>query len=206
MIMFLYGASGHAKVIIDILKQNEDTITGVFDDNEAIIADTFMNYPFLGKIDNYNGDIHKDSFIISIGNNVIRKKISSDLKVEYASAISPKTNISDSVSIGCGSVVVNGASINSCSSIGRHTIINTNSSIDHDCFIDDFVHVSPGVAIAGNVSIGEGSHIGIGASIIQGLKIGKWATIGAGSVILKDIPDYAVVVGNPGRIIKYSII
>ena len=55
------------------------------------------------------------------------------------------------------------------------------------------------------VFVGEGTHIGINATVIQGIKIGKWATIGAGSVVIKDIPDYAVVVGNPGKIIKYNI-
>ena len=39
--------------------------------------------------------------------------------------------------------------------------------------------------------------------IIQGIKIGKWAKIGAGAVIVNDIPDYAMVVGVPGKIIKY---
>jgi acetyltransferase EpsM len=58
--------------------------------------------------------------------------------------------------------------------------------------------------LAGNVTIGEGSHVGIGATVIQGITIGKWVTIGAGTVIIKDIPDYAVVVGNPGKIIKYN--
>jgi len=58
--------------------------------------------------------------------------------------------------------------------------------------------------LAGNVTVGEGSHVGIGASVIQGVTIGKWATIGAGSVIIKDVPDFATVVGNPGRIIKIN--
>lgn len=56
--------------------------------------------------------------------------------------------------------------------------------------------------MAGHVEVGEGSHIGIGVSIIQGIKIGKWCTIGAGAVIIKDVPDGATVVGNPGKIIK----
>ena len=50
----------------------------------------------------------------------------------------------------------------------------------------------------------EGANIGIGAVVIQGLTIGKWSTIGAGSVIINDVPDYAVVVGNPGKVIKYN--
>lgn len=57
-------------------------------------------------------------------------------------------------------------------------------------------------ALAGNVIVGEGTHLGIGACVIQGIRIGKWCTIGAGTVIIKDIPDGATVVGNPGKIIK----
>lgn len=68
--------------------------------------------------------------------------------------------------------------------------------------ISDYVHISPNVSLAGNVEVGEGTHIGIGASIIQGIKIVKWCTIGAGAVIIKDVPDCATVVGNPGKIIK----
>jgi acetyltransferase-like isoleucine patch superfamily enzyme len=49
---------------------------------------------------------------------------------------------------------------------------------------------------------GELSFIGIDSTIIQGVKVGKNVTIGAGSVVIKDIPDNAVVVGNPGKIIK----
>ena len=60
--------------------------------------------------------------------------------------------------------------------------------------------------MAGNVQVGEGTQIGIGASVIQGVKIGKWAMIGAGSVIISDVPDFAVVVGNPGKIIKYKTV
>ena len=64
--------------------------------------------------------------------------------------------------------------------------------------------MAPRASLAGSVAIGEGTHIGIGASIIQGVTIGKWATIGAGAVIIRDVPDFAVVVGNPGRILKYN--
>lgn len=68
--------------------------------------------------------------------------------------------------------------------------------------LGDFVHISPNAALSENVEIGEGSHIGVGASVIQGVKIGKWCTVGAGAAIINDVPDYSVVVGVPGRIIK----
>ena len=40
--------------------------------------------------------------------------------------------------------------------------------------------------------------------MIPGKKIGRWVTIGAGSVVTKDIPDYAVAVGHPARVIKFN--
>jgi acetyltransferase EpsM len=64
------------------------------------------------------------------------------------------------------------------------------------------VHISPGAVLAGGVRVGIGSHIGIGAMVIPGKKIGQWCTIGAGAVIIEDVPNFATVVGNPGKIVK----
>lgn len=88
--------------------------------------------------------------------------------------------------------------------IGRHYIINTGAVVEHDCKLADFIHVYPNASLAGNVSVGVGTHIGIGATVIQGIKIGQWATIGAGAVIIEDVPDFAVVVGVPGKTIRYQ--
>jgi UDP-2-acetamido-3-amino-2,3-dideoxy-glucuronate N-acetyltransferase len=48
-----------------------------------------------------------------------------------------------------------------------------------------------------------GASIGANAVLVCGITVGKWAMIGAGSVVTKDVPDYALVVGNPARIIGY---
>jgi acetyltransferase EpsM len=64
------------------------------------------------------------------------------------------------------------------------------------------VHISPNSTLCGNVKVGEGTHIGAGATILPNIEIGKWCKIGAGSVVTKKIPDYSVVVGIPGKIIK----
>lgn len=55
----------------------------------------------------------------------------------------------------------------------------------------------------GDISIGHDVWIGHGATILSGITIGDGAVIGAMSVISKDVPPYAVVVGNPAKIIKY---
>ena len=53
------------------------------------------------------------------------------------------------------------------------------------------------------VLIKKAAWIGAGASILPGVSIGKHAIVGAASVVTKDVPDYAMVYGNPARIIKY---
>jgi len=195
--IYLYGAGGHAKVILDILKSNDISVPGIFDDN--LDLDSFMGIPVShAEIDS--------PLIISIGNNPVRKtiaeKINPDLFSPYCSDKS--AIISPSASIEKGTVVMQGVVIQSSVKIGKHCIINTRASIDHDCLIEDYVHIAPGTILCGNVEIGEGSFIGAGTTVIPGIKIGKWAVIGAGTIVIKDVPDYAVVVGNPGKIIKYN--
>jgi sugar O-acyltransferase (sialic acid O-acetyltransferase NeuD family) len=196
----LYGASGHAKVIIDILKSASTEIENIVDDNPK--SEIILGIKII-KSDKFDFNAIKNA-ILSIGNNRVRKVLSAKLNVVFVKAIHPTAIVSKFASIGEGTVIMAGAIINPEAKIGNHCIINTGAIIEHDCFIDNFAHISPGASLAGNVSIGEGAHIGIGATIIQGLKIGKWTIVGAGAIIIKDVPDYAVVVGNPGKIIKYN--
>ncbi len=197
--MFLYGAGGHGKVVAEILLENGIEIEGVYSDNTVALF--FQKFPFLGV---FKEAQEQQEFIISIGNNFARKNIVESLHVKWGKAISKAANIAASASIGDGTMIIKGVSVNADASIGKHVILNTNCSVDHDCLIENFVHISPNVALAGNVTVGEGTHIGIGSCIIPGIKIGKWAVIGAGTVVVRDIPDYAVVVGNPGKVIKYN--
>jgi sugar O-acyltransferase (sialic acid O-acetyltransferase NeuD family) len=199
--MYLFGASGHCKVIIDIIEKcNKFQIEAILDDNPK------FEYIF-DKVVLKTSDFKlssDDVLFVTIGNNFIRKKISGKYQSNYPVLIHPKAILGSHTVIDEGTVVMAGAIINPGAIIGKHCIINTGAIIEHDCNISDFVHVSPNVSLAGGIFIGEGAHIGIGASVIQGINIGKWVTIGAGSVIIKDVPDYAVVVGNPGKIIKFN--
>lgn len=194
--IYLYGASGHGKVIAEIAEENGFKIQAFIDTDES--KTSILNYEVI-----YHIPTDVPNLIIAIGNNHIRKKIAEEnSELTYPVLIHSSATISKRSTIKDGSVVMAGVSVNTDASIGNHCIINTNASIDHDCIIEDFVHISPNAALAGNVEVGEGTHIGIGACIIQGIKIGKWCTIGAGAVIIKDVPDGATVVGNPGKIIK----
>jgi sugar O-acyltransferase (sialic acid O-acetyltransferase NeuD family) len=197
---YLFGASGHAKVILDILFSRNITVTAVLDDDPK--ASNLSTIPVIHS--NQFQFSEGQKFIISIGSNAIRKKIVENNTYDYYTAIHLESSVSSFASIGEGTVVMPQVVINSDAKIGKHCIINSRSVVEHDCILEDYVHISPNASLAGNVSVGEGTQIGIGASVIQGIKIGKWVTIGAGAVIINDIPDYAVVVGNPGKIIKMN--
>jgi acetyltransferase EpsM len=200
--VFLYGASGHAKVICEILEAQNQTPSGLIDDNPDLTS--MLEYQIFNTLEQA-ALTPDDQFIISIGNNRTRKAIAAKLHaVKFTNAIHPAALISPRSSFGFGTVVMPNVSVNVHSTIGNHVILNTNCSIDHDCKIEDFVHISPNVALAGNVQVGEGTHIGIGACVKQNIRIGKWVIVGAGAVIIRDVPDYAVVVGNPGKVIKVA--
>lgn len=196
----IYGASGHSKVIIEILERRGDSIYALVDDDSS--KKELLDYRVHSTRDLLQ--FNKFNWIIGIGDNAIRKKIAENNSLNYKGVIDNGTNISKRVTVGNGTVVMPGVTINSSVTIGRHVIVNTNASIDHDCVLMNYVHISPNSTLCGGVVVGEGTHVGSGAVIIPGIKIGKWARIGAGSVIIKDVPDNATVVGNPGRIINHG--
>lgn len=188
----LIGASGHAKVIIEMAEMLGYEIDKIYDHDVTKIS--LLSF----EIEHSFTQIKANS-IIAIGNNNIRKEIARRFSLDVRPLIHPSSFVSRFAVVGEGTVIMAGVSVNIHAAIGIHCILNTNCSIDHDCILGDYVHISPNVGIAGNVEIGECTHIGIGANIIQGIKIGRNCVIGAGAVIIRDVEDGAVVVGNPGR-------
>lgn len=196
--MYLYGASGHAKVIIDILKASGQPIEGLIDDDKSVRE--LSGYPVFHEKGMFS------PVIVSIGDNKTRKRISENLSADFGKAIYPGAIVSDSVLVGEGSVVMQGVVIQASAVVGKHCIVNTGASIDHECVIGDYVHISPHSALCGNVVVGEGTWIGVGSVVLPGVKIGKWSIVGAGSVVCRDIPDGVLAVGNRCRVIKKLIV
>ncbi|MCA6073410.1 acetyltransferase [Fulvivirga sedimenti] len=193
--MYLFGASGHAKVICDILDKSGISVKGFIEDDPE--KKELWSVPVVGTTDAYNSEWQP--CLISIGNNAIRKKIAERIRIRYERAIHPDAVIARTARIDEGTVVMAGVVINPDTSIGRHVILNTRCSIDHDCHIGDFVHVAPGSTLCGGITVGEGTMIGAGATILPNITIGKWAVIGGGAVVTKDVPDGVTVVGCPAK-------
>lgn len=87
--------------------------------------------------------------------------------------------------------------------IGDRTMIGSNcvvTTLGHDYNMKDMKNAAP---IAKKITIGNDVWIGSSAIILPGIRIGDGAVIGAGSVVTKDVPEKAIVVGNPAKIVKY---
>jgi len=200
----IYGAGGHSQVIKHLMEINGYTVTSTFDDKPKNVHKGSENVT-LGVRNNLESFPHEGCpVIIAVGNNNERAEISKFLKTKFEIAIHSSAIIASNSKIGTGTVVFAGAIVQPNTIIGEHVIINTAASIDHDNIIGNYAHISPKATLCGHVEVGEGSHVGVGVVVIPKVKIGKWCTIGAGAVVLKDVPDYATVVGNPAKIIKYT--
>ena len=196
----IIGASGHGKVVANIAKLNGyDEILFLDDDTSK---KSCGRYPVAGTskdIRQYKGNY---DFIIAIGNNRIREKISDMLErenIKQTTLIHPCAVIDETVKIKEGTVIMANAAVNAEVQIGRSCIINTSSSIDHECILEDYVHVSPGVHVAGTVSIGKSTWIGIGATIINNLSICANCNIRAGAVVVKDVIESGDYQGVPAK-------
>lgn len=193
--VYLYGASGHAKVVMDIVRKAYYDVPCLIDDNPAI--NELSGLPVVHSAEGLS------PIIVTIGDCQIRRRIVEKLgEREYITVVHPSAVKADDVKLGYGTVVMAGAILNPCAEVGNHCIVNTGASVDHDVKIGDFVHVAPHCTLCGEVEVGEGTWIGAGTTVIQGIHIGKDCFIGAGSMVVKDIPDSCLCYGNPARIIR----
>jgi UDP-2-acetamido-3-amino-2,3-dideoxy-glucuronate N-acetyltransferase len=109
--------------------------------------------------------------------------------------------------------------------IGDNCKLQNGVFIYHPASIGDGVFLGPGVIVtndklpravnpdmtmksaddwaASPVIIDSGAAIGAGSVLLPGIHIGRWAMIGAGSIVTRDVPDHALCVGNPSRMIGY---
>lgn len=102
--------------------------------------------------------------------------------------------------------------------IGRNVFINSNllAMARGGITIEDDVMIAANVSLISNnhdpyerqvltckpVTVKQGAWIGAGATILPGVTVGKYAIVGAAAVVTHDVPDHAVVVGNPAKVIK----
>lgn len=198
--IIVFGAGGHAKVVLDALKkQAKYQVLAIIDLPKQ--GQEYCGYKVFASpeaVEGYQGK----SFIVAIGDNTVRKRVFDDavkIGLKPGTVIHPNACIAESSRIGQGTVVMAGVVVNSDARIDDNCIINTNASIDHDCIVGAHTHIAPGVNLAGCVHVGRECFLGIGSKAIPEIIIGDKVIAAAGSVIVKNFGDDISIKGVPAR-------
>ncbi|HEV2720210.1 MAG TPA: acetyltransferase [Thermoanaerobaculia bacterium] len=196
--LLIWGASGHARVVADIVRlEGAYEIAGFIDDapeRAGVLGGREVLADFRGA-----------HLIVAFGDNegrVAAARFAIESGLHLATAIHPSAVVAASARIGAGTVVAANAVVNPGADVGENSIINTGATVDHDCVLGEGVHVSPGAHLAGGVRVGDCAWIGIGAAVADGRTIGRGAWIGAGAAVVADIPDDVVAYGVPARVVR----
>ncbi len=135
-------------------------------------------------------------------------KIGNGVKIWHFSHIMPNCEIGENCNIGQNVVISPGVILGKNVKIQNNVSVYTGVTCDDDVFLGPscvFTNVTnprSGVNRRGQYSkthVGKGASIGANATIVCGHDIGKYAFIGAGAVVTKNVPDYALLVGNPAK-------
>ena len=198
--MLVFGAGGHARVVIDALEQCGIGIAGVYDDNPSLQGQSCVGHLVVGQRAELLSRPDNLPAVVAIAKNQLRWEVVRDLGAaalrfrgfKYPTAVvSPHAKISETAQLLAGAIVNPGASI------GEHVVLNTGCIVEHDTRVGAFAHVGPRAVLGGAVEVGEGALVGTGATVLPFIRIGAWATVGAGAVVVRNVPDRATVVGVP---------
>ncbi len=209
--LVLWGASDQCRVNYPILKQLGCEVVALIDDTPDMRS-PFKNVPlYMGEqgldefLDTANGE--ELGFIVAIGNpyGYVRMQLHDRLKGKGLVSISfadPTALICHTAHYGEGLQMMPTAVVHNNVRIGTQCIINTRALIEHDCVLKDGVEIGPGAVLCGRVSVGSNTWIGANATVRPRINIGDNTIIGAGAVVVTDIPDNAVAVGVPAKVIR----
>ncbi|MDC0831679.1 acetyltransferase [Geitlerinema sp. CS-897] len=208
--LYVLGAGGHGRVVLDTLLASGVQVTGILDPN-ICSKDRIFGVPILGGDEYLDSLCPKDILLVNgLGANpktCIRKNIFNRIKSEgfsFASLCHPSATISHASRIGEGSQVMAGVVIQCEVILESNVVINTRASIDHNCLIKSHAFIAPGVTLCGSVVVLESAFIGAGAIVIPDIKIGHNTIVGAGSVVTKPVADGWIVAGNPAYQVGFN--
>lgn len=208
--VIVVGAGGFGREILDILREQNRSVTGVVDDspspaNLALLQ--AQDVPWLGTVDELIADYAPSEleYLIGIGSGNARESIDRRLTsagFDAARAIHPTATWGFGVTFAPGAVVCAGTRLTTNIQVGRHVHLNLNVTVGHDTVLGDYTSVNPGAAVSGSVTVEKGVLIGANAFVLQGLTLGEASIVGASSAVVRTVESRTTVAGVPARLLS----
>jgi acetyltransferase-like isoleucine patch superfamily enzyme len=149
--------------------------------------------------------------------------------IDTSAVVHPDAQIGNGTMVWNWTKIREGVSIGANCNIGQCAYIDVGVTIGDDCKVQNGVSVYQGVTLGSGVFVGpnatftndrfpraqsenweivpttvhDGASIGANSTIICGVTLGKYCMVAAGATVTKDVPDYALVMGQPARIVDY---
>jgi len=211
MKVYLLGAANPEtiRMILAVRQSSTNVEFAGFLDNDPLKKNIdFFGFPVLGGIDLVESLAGPDVCFVNLITGDTRTRHETTKAIVSAGGqltnfIHPSINLT-MCKLGVGIYLQEAVVVQACVEIGDNSSVHMGALIGHETIVGTSVFIAHAVSVSGCCHIGDGTFIGTNATILPRITIGSWVTIGAGSVITKDVPDFAVVVGNPGRVIKLN--
>ena len=187
--IYLLGAGGHCKVIIDILILMKAKIGGYYDFQSVFWIED-LNIPKISESDISSLCKKKSQLCMGfLGRNVADLKRRFLVMDEYQSQgaifpyiVHPSAVVSNSAKLMPGSQVLAGAMIGASSIIKMGAVLNTGSIVEHDAIIGNGAHLAPRSTVLGAAKIGDNAYLGSGCTVIQGRNLKEDSFIKSGLI------------------------
>lgn len=195
--LILFGAGGHAKVVLDalLLSGLVRVDIEVADDSAALHGTDLLGGPVRAP-----GAAEGRRFHVAIGVARAREKVQRRLLAAGGiplNVVHPRACVSPLATLGDGVFVAAQAVVAPAARLGDGVIVNHGAVVDHDCVVGAFTHVAPNATLGGNVKIGARVLVGAGATLLPGVEVGDDCVVGAGAVVTASIPAGHTWVGVP---------
>lgn len=200
--MIVYGAGGHAKALIEMIRSaGKYQIAAIIDDDPGLKGGQVFGIPIIGGKEELEKTFSAGIEIAANGvggiiDQRVRKMIFERLISEnyfLPSVIHPNATVEVSATIGLGTQVFANAYVGSDVILDAMCMVNTGAVVSHDCKVGSFSHIAPGALLAGGVTVEQDVLVGMGVTTAIGVTIHEGARIGNGAVILKDVPAKKIV-------------
>jgi sugar O-acyltransferase (sialic acid O-acetyltransferase NeuD family) len=212
----VYGAGGFAREVAWLvqscngLEQLYEVVCFI-DDNPATHGTLINGIPSM-NLDAACRHFPEAAAVIGIGAPQTRQKVAEKVAasgLKAATIVHPRTEMSDWIEIGEGTVICAGNILTTNIILGKQVQINLDCTVGHDVIMEDYATLAPGVHISGCVHLGKRVYVGTGAVIINGtqdapLVISDDAIVGAAACVTKSVSPGVTVVGVPAKPLQRS--
>ena len=207
--IILWGASGHALVLQEFLRDIGFDLIALFDNNPTIVS-PIKEVPLYHGTSGFEKwsrgrELRNLWFAVAIGGARGKERFAlyqylSENGLRPATLVHPASFVAKTASVAEGCQILAQASVCACANLGEACIINTRASVDHECILGKGVHVAPGATLCGSVSVADFAMVGAGATVLPRVQIGEGAVVGAGSVLTKNLKEGQIAFGVPARV------